>query len=704
MSAPIPSPPPDASETRRGLVSTGTQSIAGDKTLTDDLTVEGELTVDGLASFGVNVTVTGDIGAGGVLSGGSVIATDEISAGGHVGCGTAALVNFPDANVAGAGALLYDTTGEQMMVSDGSAWSALGGGGGGLAEPLELTQAMSIEGTNYAASITLTRSETLGTPPDETVNPYFRIGDIQLGGVDAPMLMFMAGADNLTEKPAFVIEYTGTVASVSDGNRRSHYEAFLQEGDVVPVFRLSSSPDMTFELGPGGQVVPAGSLTRSSNVTTAVATTPHGLSVGDSFLMSHSEANFQAFTSTPKTVASAPTIYSITYADTGSDATSTIDHHISGMTDIHFKRAAANTAQLALGGTARVTFRPGSLLLEDNVDLYVRYNGGTNPLLWASYGYNRVAIGATVPGAKLHVTGTATGEVVNIIQSPASHANNMTEWWDPSNVPVASMSAAGLLTASAATLAAGVVTSNVADGASAVGHTLDTSNSLSTSGAKLLSLENAGSEKAYFDKDGGLTVSGVASGSNAITLSPGQRLRTGNHNDAYLYANSGQETTLTPGSLQARTFTSTGNYYSGTGLPCTFTSHNNNNSAKALIFAQTGNVTATNGICTFHSLGVEKAWISTAGRLSFDATDSSGTPGAATINKPSGQVSIASGAASVVVTNSLVSTTSIVVAVLQQVDATLTQILSCVPGSGSFTVTGNATATADTKIGFVVFN
>lgn len=92
------------------------------------------------------------------------------------------------------------------------------------------------------------------------------------------------------------------------------------------------------------------------------------------------------------------------------------------------------------------------------------------------------------------------------------------------------------------------------------------------------------------------------------------------------------------------------------------------------------------------------------GAITADTTDASGTPGAATINKPSGKVAIAIGAASVTVTNSLVTTSSTVIAVLQFVDATLTQILSVVPGSGSFVITGNATATAATKVAFLVIN
>lgn len=92
------------------------------------------------------------------------------------------------------------------------------------------------------------------------------------------------------------------------------------------------------------------------------------------------------------------------------------------------------------------------------------------------------------------------------------------------------------------------------------------------------------------------------------------------------------------------------------------------------------------------------------GAITADTTDASGTPGAATINKPSGKVAIAIGASSVVVTNSLVTAASTVLPVLQSVDATATQILSVVPGSGSFTITANAAATAATKVAFLVIN
>ena len=88
----------------------------------------------------------------------------------------------------------------------------------------------------------------------------------------------------------------------------------------------------------------------------------------------------------------------------------------------------------------------------------------------------------------------------------------------------------------------------------------------------------------------------------------------------------------------------------------------------------------------------------------YDSTDLSGTPGNATINKPSGKVAFAIGASTVVVTNSTVTAASHVICTLQFVDATLTQILTVVPGAGTFTITGNATATAATKVAFLVVN
>lgn len=89
-------------------------------------------------------------------------------------------------------------------------------------------------------------------------------------------------------------------------------------------------------------------------------------------------------------------------------------------------------------------------------------------------------------------------------------------------------------------------------------------------------------------------------------------------------------------------------------------------------------------------------------RLAF--TDSSTTPGAITINKPAGRVKIAAGASSIVVTSNYCFSSSIVLTQMEgAVDTTLTRI-RVTPSDGSFTISGNAAATAALAISFVIFN
>jgi len=93
-----------------------------------------------------------------------------------------------------------------------------------------------------------------------------------------------------------------------------------------------------------------------------------------------------------------------------------------------------------------------------------------------------------------------------------------------------------------------------------------------------------------------------------------------------------------------------------------------------------------------------------AGGLRLNATNTaSGVTGDQTINNPSGTVNFAATATTIVVTNSLVAATSIVLAVVRTNDTTAV-IKSVVPAAGSFTIRLNAAATAETSVGFIVFN
>jgi Protein of unknown function (DUF2793) len=93
-----------------------------------------------------------------------------------------------------------------------------------------------------------------------------------------------------------------------------------------------------------------------------------------------------------------------------------------------------------------------------------------------------------------------------------------------------------------------------------------------------------------------------------------------------------------------------------------------------------------------------------AGKQVYDSTiTATGTNGAQTINKPSGTVNFAAGASTLVVTNSLCSTSSIVFAIARTNDATA-MVKNVVPAAGSFTITLNAAATAATSVGFFIIN
>lgn len=80
----------------------------------------------------------------------------------------------------------------------------------------------------------------------------------------------------------------------------------------------------------------------------------------------------------------------------------------------------------------------------------------------------------------------------------------------------------------------------------------------------------------------------------------------------------------------------------------------------------------------------------------------SGTTGAQTINKNSGRVNFAAGAQTLVVTDSLVTTNSIILAMVKTDDATALSVKVSSQSTGSFTLKLNATATAETSVDFMV--
>jgi len=85
-------------------------------------------------------------------------------------------------------------------------------------------------------------------------------------------------------------------------------------------------------------------------------------------------------------------------------------------------------------------------------------------------------------------------------------------------------------------------------------------------------------------------------------------------------------------------------------------------------------------------------------------TDISGAPGNGTVNSPRGRCAIAAAAQTVVITSSIATLTSTILAILETSDATLTSINRVTPANGSFTFIGNAAATGNVTVSFVVIN
>ena len=114
-----------------------------------------------------------------------------------------------------------------------------------------------------------------------------------------------------------------------------------------------------------------------------------------------------------------------------------------------------------------------------------------------------------------------------------------------------------------------------------------------------------------------------------------------------------------------------------------------------------------NGTAAFQSsanLTYDGAIFTAKANIVVDKTvTAGGTTGAQTINKTTGSVNFAAAAVSLVVTNSLVATSSIIMATIAANDATMRSV-QAVAAAGSFTLYANAAPTAETRVNFLVLN
>jgi len=104
------------------------------------------------------------------------------------------------------------------------------------------------------------------------------------------------------------------------------------------------------------------------------------------------------------------------------------------------------------------------------------------------------------------------------------------------------------------------------------------------------------------------------------------------------------------------------------------------------------------------SAWAEQFRVTNIGGLTISKTvTAGGTTGARTINKASGSVNFAAGATSLVVTNSLCTTSSVIICTIATNDATAAG-LKVVAGSGSFTIYLGTAPTAETRVNFLLTN
>lgn len=131
--------------------------------------------------------------------------------------------------------------------------------------------------------------------------------------------------------------------------------------------------------------------------------------------------------------------------------------------------------------------------------------------------------------------------------------------------------------------------------------------------------------------------------------------------------------------------------------PTTYTNANFSDASVWQSHFNTNLIMTTDGSNAHFKIGLN-------GKLTvYNTVTAGGTTGAQTINKASGTVNFATAETSLVVTNSLVTTSSIVFCTIRTNDATAV-IKNVVPASGSFTITLNAATTAETSVGFLVIN
>lgn len=189
-------------------------------------------------------------------------------------------------------------------------------------------------------------------------NPKFLVGNPYLAGIGLEAWGVWYKDDTLPDWRIILSgERSGTFAAVLDGVRRSSVEAFIQNGDQKPWFRIEASAQ-ALQIGPGGCEAAIGDAVRAAGVLTITCETEHKFGVGQRLYKQPApgySGEVAVFGTngenwgpggTTMTVASVTDAYTFTVTDARANATSTEPMTFSTEVDVHWARGGASVAEV----------------------------------------------------------------------------------------------------------------------------------------------------------------------------------------------------------------------------------------------------------------------------------------------------------------------------------------------------------------------
>jgi hypothetical protein len=128
-----------------------------------------------------------------------------------------------------------------------------------------------------------------------------------------------------------------------------------------------------------------------------------------------------------------------------------------------------------------------------------------------------------------------------------------------------------------------------------------------------------------------------------------------------------------------------------------------NQAAGSIPFVANDNVTIVTDVTNI-SYNSATDQLTLTNQIQFGYTNNSVPAVSLTCNSVSGRVKMTAGAKNLIVLNSKVSLTSIILATMESNDATAVSIKSIIPSAGQFVITLNAAATSIVQFSFFVVN